>query len=170
MTETTERKFLTANDILSAKDLREKILDVPEWEGSVTLRELTANDRDWLQASMVTEADDEGMITIENEEGRKLAITGFQTKLVALSIVHPETSKRLFDNDQIKALAEKSGIVLSRIASECVMFNKMSDDTKDLKKRGEDSAATESAASDSDSPDNSDAQLKNSETELATEN
>ena len=163
-------KFLTAADILNAKDLREKVIEVPEWGGSVTLRELTANDRDWLQASMVTDADDvKGAITIENEGGTKLAITGFQTKLVALSIVD-ESGKRLFNNDQIKDLADKSGIVLTRIASECVTFNKMENDEEDLKAAGEDLPATELAGSDSALPDSSDVPPKSSEIESAEEN
>ena len=165
----SEVKFLTAADILNAKDLREKIMEVPEWGGSLTLRELTANDRDWLQASMVNAAGDKDAVTIENKEGTKLAITGFQTKLVALSIVD-ESGKQLFSNDDVEVLGRKSGIVLSRVASECVAFNKLEEDEKDLKATGEDSPATELAGSDSVSPDSSDAQPKSSETESVQEN
>ena len=165
----SEVKFLTAADIIGAKDLREKVMEVPEWGGSLTLRELTANDRDWLQASMVNAAGDDGAITIENKEGTKLAITGFQTKLVALSIVDAESGARLFKNEDVETLAGKSGIVLSRVASECVSFNKLEEDEKDLKDAGEDSPATPLAGSDSDSPDNSDVPPKSSEIESAIE-
>jgi hypothetical protein len=158
----SEIKFLTVEDILNAKDLREKVIEVPEWGGSLTIRELTAGDRDWLQASMLNKLDDDEAVVIETDEGQKIKITGFQTKVVALSVVDAESKRRLFSNEQISDLAQKSGVVLSRIASECTAFNRMEEDDKDLKAAGEDSPATQSAGSESDSPDSSDVPSKSS--------
>lgn len=97
-------KLLSKEDILHAVDLPKEEVEVPEWGGSVIVRGLTGAERDKFEASIVTLKGDKTGFNPEN----------MRAKLVVLCVVDEE-GKRLFSNEDVKALGEKSALALNRV-------------------------------------------------------
>lgn len=155
-----EKKFLTQQDILSAKDLKTLEVEVPEWGGWLLLQEITAGDRDWLEASMLSDAQVEGAITLETEKGVTMGAELFRIRLVTLSIVDPTTRERLFSNKQVTELAKKSNTALNRLGVEVLKLNGMSEE--EVKQVGEDLERVADGDSNSDSLSSSGGPSENS--------
>lgn len=102
------KKFLTKSDILGSKGLKEKTIFIPEWGGSVTVRELTAGQRDHFEEAIV------------RRKGRKVTVDtkGLRARLVVMSVVDPKTKDLVFTENDISALMELSGSALDRIFTE----------------------------------------------------
>lgn len=97
---------LSLDDIIRAPDIATKELDVPEWEGSVTITTFSLARRDQLlKKAMVNGA-------VQND------------LLVPMVIVHGMVEPRI-DESKIDALKEKSFRVLERIAREIMDLNGM---------------------------------------------
>jgi hypothetical protein len=134
MTEKEKVYFTSAELILGAQDLREDDVHVLEWRDMgaewVRIRELTAGDRDYMESSMISDAQKEGEegaeVTLKGKAGQSIAADNFRSKIVALSVIHPETKEHLFTINQIKQLATKSATAIARIADAAVALNKMS--------------------------------------------
>jgi len=98
--------LLTKEQILTADDLKSVDVEVPEWGGSVRVRALTGADRDSIQSLFI------------NPDGTKKDISQVMNvmKLHAIgkSMVD-ESGARLFTDDEIAALAKKSGAALDRV-------------------------------------------------------
>lgn len=92
--------MLTRDQILAAS-LKQIEVDVPEWGGSVMLRELTADDAITLQEEMKRMQETEGQQGI-----RELAIV-----LCAVG----EDGERLFTVDDMPELRRKSNEVINRL-------------------------------------------------------
>lgn len=155
-----DKKFLTQQDILSAKDLKTVEVEVPEWGGWLLLQEITAGDRDWLEASMLSDAQVEGAITLETEKGVTMGAELFRIRLVTLSIIDPTTRERLFSNKQVTELAKKSNTALNRLGVEVLKLNGMTEE--EVKQVGEDLERVADGDSNSDSLSSSDGPSKNS--------
>jgi hypothetical protein len=117
---------LTSDQILSASDLTNTKVDVPEWgEGAyVHLRVLTAKERDNFESwcSKCRKRED---------------FTGIRAKLLSLTLCD-EHSKRLFTDAQMDALGAKSGIILDRLFDAAREVNAMTDEAvKELAKNSE---------------------------------
>jgi hypothetical protein len=95
---------LSKDQILSANDADFELVDVPEWGGKVRVKTLTGDERDAYEQSLI---DQRG-----NVLGPKLA--GAQARLVALTAVDDD-GKRLFGDDDVKALGAKSAQALNRV-------------------------------------------------------
>ncbi|MCS7294433.1 MAG: hypothetical protein NZ761_03460 [Dehalococcoidia bacterium] len=108
-------KFLTREDILSVQDLPEEVVDVPEWGGKVLIRGMTGEERDSFEESVIRQRGDQ----------RELNLHNFRAKLVARSIVHPETKERLFKDNEIHLLAKKSAVALQRVFEAALRLNGM---------------------------------------------
>lgn len=93
--------LLTKKDILQADDLKEEVVEVPEWGGQVKVRGLSATDRDSFENEMFEQASSPGMKIV-------------RASLCARCIVD-EKGKRLFSDSEIKALGEKSALALNRV-------------------------------------------------------
>lgn len=102
------KKFLTKDEILAAKDLKVVEVDVPEWNGTVRVSEITAADRLVLQAQVL---DDNGKPKKSSELNRLLTIG-----LCALAIVD-ENGDKLFTVEDIEAFGKKCGTAIDRIFS-----------------------------------------------------
>jgi hypothetical protein len=97
--------YLSADQILGAEDLGYEDVAVPEWGGTVRVRELTGTERDKMEASM---AGASGRPSPE-----KLA--GFRARLAAAALVDAD-GKRLFRSDaETRRLGEKSATALQRV-------------------------------------------------------
>jgi hypothetical protein len=154
--------FTAAEMILEAKDLKETDVHVPEWRDMgaewVVIREMTAYDRDWIEGSMLADAQS-SEVTLKSGSGRDVAAENFRSKVVALSVIHPETKERLFTTNQVFDLSKKSATAIARIADAAIELNAMS--RKEVERLGEEYARVQ-AASSTDSPEASESPSENS--------
>ena len=97
-------KYLSRDDILTAKDIQTEVVSVPEWKGKVRVRGLNAAQRDKYQISLLREPG----------KSIKLALDNATSKLVSLCVVDGK-GKRLFSQADIVKLSKKSGAALNRI-------------------------------------------------------
>jgi len=111
--------LLSKDAILAANDLQYEDVHVPEWGGTVRVRALTGAERDAFEAKMA-EARQKGMAL-------GAALHNFRAKLVVRCIVD-EQGKRLFSDDDAKALGTKSGAVLDRLFDVARRLSGMNED------------------------------------------
>jgi len=92
--------ILTKAAILASEDLEQRIVEVPEWGGSLTIRALTGKERD---------AFEEGSL----DKNKNLTMYNIRARLVAMSAID-EDGKRLFTNADATSLGDKSAQALNR--------------------------------------------------------
>lgn len=97
--------ILTRKAILEIQDIERQTVNVPEWGGEVLVRGLTGRERDLFEQSMVEMRGNGASLTLENARAR----------LVALGCID-EDGKRIFTLADVKALGEKNGYALDRVA------------------------------------------------------
>lgn len=116
--------YLSAEQILSADDLAYEDVPVPEWGGTVRVRELPGTERDKFEAQFVGK---------DGASVRAEGLEGFRARLAAASIVD-EAGKPLFRSAaETKRLGEKSARALQRVCDVATRLSKMSeDDIKEL--------------------------------------
>ncbi len=124
----SDKKFLSQQDILQADDLKTIEIEVPEWGGWLLLQEISAGDRDWLEASMLSDAQTEGKVSLETATGTQVGAELFRVRLVTLSIIDPNTRERLFSNRQVEQLAKKSNKALNRLGQAVLKLNGMTEE------------------------------------------
>lgn len=99
-------QYLSAEAILGASDLAYEDVAVPEWGGTVRVRELPGTERDKFESAFVGK---------DGASIRAEGLTGFRARLAAASIVD-ESGKKLFRSDaEVKRLGEKSAAALQRV-------------------------------------------------------
>jgi hypothetical protein len=98
--------------ILSKQDLRQETLSVPEWGCDVTVREMTGRERELYEQGLLT----------GDGDNRKVDVGRLRARLVAFTVVNGD-GRRLFDEADIDALAEKAGRPLKRIADVASRLN-----------------------------------------------
>lgn len=100
---------LSAEQILAAEDLSFQEVEVPEWGGTVRIRELTGAQRDAFEGSVMG-------------DGKKPDIANIRARLVAACLVD-DAGKPLFNEAAARKLGEKSGRVLDRLFDTCRELN-----------------------------------------------
>lgn len=115
MTETVVR-LLSREDILSAEDLQQEVVEVPEWGGSLYVRGMDGTSRDAFERDMVTIKGKDVSTNWQN----------FRAKLVARCAVDAE-GKRLFTDSDAAALGRKSAAALQRVFVVAQRLNGLSD-------------------------------------------
>ena len=122
-------RMLSAEEILAADDLAEEVVDVPEWVGSVLVRELTGTVRDWYQKSLI----EFGMLKPGEEIEMKVRLENASVRLCALSIWDKAAGKPMFGLEKVVQLGEKSGKALDRVYQVAQRLSALSDeDMKEL--------------------------------------
>ena len=101
--------------ILTADDLEETVLDVPEWEVQVLLRAMTGKQR----------------MQLVDQVGAKDKSYMYSDILIALAL-DPETRKPIFEKADREALSNKSGGVLERLAQEVIRISGVSVDEAEV--------------------------------------
>ncbi|MGB9780619.1 hypothetical protein [Caldanaerobacter sp.] len=96
--------YLNREQILQIQDLPTEDVEVPEWGGKVRVRGLTGAERDKFEASIVVRKGNRTEFNPEN----------MRAKLVAMCVVD-ENGNRLFTDEDIKILGQKSATALDRI-------------------------------------------------------
>ncbi len=107
---------LSRDDILGCMDMRIEKMHIPEWNGDVYIRQMSAADQDkWERESI--------------KQGGAANISNMRAKLVADVLVNSK-GKKLFSEEDIKDLSQKCGAVLNRIIDKANELNRISE--KDL--------------------------------------
>ncbi len=97
---------LTRDQILNIKDRKTEIVDVSEWwGGEVMVGSLSAFDRDNFEASIVSQKGKDSAANMVN----------FRAKLVAKTVIDPETLERLFSDKDIQLLGQKNAAPIDKI-------------------------------------------------------
>lgn len=96
--------MLTDEQIFAASDLKEQIVEVPEWGGSVTLRQITRKQ----QATCREQSTKAGELDIDELELR----------LLIEHMVSPDIGQ-----DRIEQLRGRNGVVLKRLADAMYALN-----------------------------------------------
>lgn len=109
--------ILSRDDILKADDLETEDVDVPEWGGVVRIRGLTGTQRDAFEASVVK----------MNGTNKQYNLTNLRARFVALCVVDAD-GKRLFTDQDVKQLGEKSATALERVWTAARKLSGMSED------------------------------------------
>lgn len=92
--------------VFAADDLPSELVPCPEWGVSLTVRALDGDQSDAFEESSLDSSD------LQNP---RVKLAGQRARLVALSVVDPETGARVFSDDDVKALGKKSSAVLRRL-------------------------------------------------------
>jgi len=98
---------LSREDIL-ATSIPSETVYVPEWDGEVIIRGLTAAERDAYEQSLIEVLPD-GRTRFKRNAGQSI-----RTSLVVRCLVDGD-GKRLFSDKDIADLGEKSGMVIDRL-------------------------------------------------------
>ena len=98
-----DKKYLSRDEILNCDDLKTEEVKLPEWGGTVIVKMMTGQERDNFEASIV------------DSKGGNIKFENIRAKLVAKTVVDPETKKPLFTVADITALGKKSAAALDRI-------------------------------------------------------
>jgi len=124
----SEKKMLSRDEILNAKDLKTEIVDCPEWGGSVKVRGLTGGERDKWEASLYT----------TKTHGRKVEVVSnkdnIRAKLIQMTVVDDD-GKLMFSPGDIETLSKKSAAPVDRIFSVAQRLSGIgADDIEELEK------------------------------------
>lgn len=116
--------MLTKEQILNANDLETQTVDVPEWGGSVRIREMTGSERDAFEQATLK----------KNGKNYDLNLSNIRARLCSLCIVD-EYGQRMFSDSDISALSAKSSRALDRLFSLCQKLNGLNkEDVDELSK------------------------------------
>lgn len=98
--------YLTRDEFLKKRPARFEDVEIPEWDAKVRVRELTSAARDmWEQSNL----DDKG------KGQMKLRLKNARARLVALSVIDPESGELLFSGEDVLAIGGQSAAVVDRI-------------------------------------------------------
>lgn len=117
-------QYLSAEQILGASDLAYEDVKVPEWGGTVRVREMPGTERDKFESQFVGK--DGASVRMEGLEG-------FRARLAAATIVDKDGKQVFRSVAETKRLGEKSAAALQRVCDVAVRLAKMTeDDVKEL--------------------------------------
>jgi len=120
--------MLTASQILSAQDIATKEVDVPEWGGSILIKQLTRGQQDeYLKRQFGSRMKQDAKARTQELDLSNMY--GHDAYLLVCSVCD-ESGKSLFTASQIDALKQKNGEIIGRIAKEILQFSGMVEDDK----------------------------------------
>lgn len=114
----TPKRFLSRTDILAYKDLRREPVWIPEWDGHVYVRMLTAKERDEIQAIWNKGTDEE----------KDTILPEFRYTVIRMTAVDEEGDP-LFTKADVEELEKKSAVALERILDAALAISKMKRDS-----------------------------------------
>lgn len=118
---------LSRDQILGTDDLGRKEIEVPEWGGTVTIRQLTRGEQDAYLKRQMGDAKMKAGRKEVSGEFNAAAMYGHDAWLCVRGICDAD-GKPMFGDKDIEALAKKNGAVVGRIAQEIVKFSDMAED------------------------------------------
>jgi len=115
--------YLKRDEILNCDDMKTQDVNVPEWGGTVVIKMMTGKERDAFEASCINAQD--GVFKMDN----------IRAKLVAKTVIDPETKEPMFTVADIEALGNKSATALDKIFTASQKLSKISEkDVEELAK------------------------------------
>lgn len=129
--------LLNRNQILEAKDIKTKDIEVPEWGGTIRIKQLSAKEYNDITMSMVNIRKMAAkQISRKNPDDVEDAINETAVKnqkiLLIVKSVVDENMKPLFTEADMELLYQKNTNVVDKIIAEIEEFNSVS--TEDAKK------------------------------------
>ena len=98
--------YLTKEEFLKKRPVRFEDVEIPEWEAKVRVKELMSSARDkWEQSNL----EDKG------KGQMKLRLQNARARLVAASVVDPESGELIFSDEDVLAIGGQSAAVIDRI-------------------------------------------------------
>ena len=97
---------LTRDQIVAQVDLRTEVVEVPEWGGSVVVRELSGRERDVFESSIVKRNGQKMSVDMENMRAR----------FVAACVIGDDGQPMFYPSD-VERLGELSAAALERVFS-----------------------------------------------------
>jgi len=119
--EKTIKKILSRADILDFDDFKMEEVAIPEWGGSVWVKALNGSERDSYEASTIR----------QRGANREMNLENVRAKLVALSVINPETKEPLFTAGDIEAIGKKNAAPIDRIYTVAQRLSKFTQDDID---------------------------------------
>jgi hypothetical protein len=107
--------YLNRQQILDVEDIKTEEVEVPEWGGTLVVKMMTGAERDRFEAS------------IYGPSG-KAKIDNIRAKLVAQTVIDPETGEKMFSPADIDALGNKSAAALDRVFTASKKLSKITED------------------------------------------
>lgn len=130
-------RLLGKQDILEADDIIFEQVSVPEWGGEVVIKSLSGSQRDAFEAT----------IFIGKGDDRDVNMQMLRAKLAAASIVDPETHERMFSDNEITLLGQKSARALQRVFNRAQELNGMTrEDVEELVGNSENGQSADSGS------------------------
>ena len=120
---------LTRDQILTTVDIAIKEIPVPEWNGTIFIRQLSRGEQDTYLKRQYGETKLKQNPKENQQEISALNIYGHDAFLCASAICDAE-GKNIFTQTDIDALRKKNGAVIGRIAVEIVKFSGMLGDVE----------------------------------------
>lgn len=130
-------QYLTREEILDVQDEQRAEVPVPEWGGVVLVRGLTGKQRKKMS---------ESILDPKGHASTRMAIS-LQIRLPALCMIDT-SGKRLFSDEDVAALEEKSSAALKRVFDVAARLSGLSDD--DVAEMTKNSGSSQSDDSGSD--------------------
>ena len=144
--------LLSRDAILAASDIETEDVAVPEWGGSVRVRGMSGKERSEFELSL-----QEPLKQSKGAERRygpktQTNIRTIREKLCMWCIVDAH-GQRLFSDDDLGAIADKSAAALERVVDAAMRLSGMNEE--DVEQMAEEMLESPFVASSSDSPENS---------------
>ena len=116
---------LSLNQIKSSKDISVEEIKVPEWRGSICIKQMSGKERDEYDAFLFKKVDAKGRVVSTKE---------LRTSLLAI-VMCDENGKNIFASmkEGVAVLAEKNGGVLASIYEKARKFNGITEDEEEVK-------------------------------------
>jgi len=108
---------LTRDDILQAKDIKIELVPTPGWGGEVYVKGLNGAERDKFEGSLI----------IMRGKDKQMNMANIRAKLASMSICD-EKGKRLFNENDVQALSQKSASELQRVFAVAQRLSGISDE------------------------------------------
>ena len=129
---------LSKRDFLKSRAPKTRDVEIPEWGGTVTVQEMTAEQRDEF---------DEYVISMREEN----KVKGLRAVVVSICTVD-EYGKRIFTDLDIPDLQKKSATIIGRISDEAMKLSGLSEeDVEERVKNSETGPASDSSSSSAES-------------------
>lgn len=145
MTTDGQLKMLTKTDVLGAEDITTRVVEVPEWGGSLTLRMMTGADRDEWENAAAQRRRGEG-------KSASIDLRGLKVSLLSRCVVDEEGAY-MFSAPDLVALNKKAARALERLWEAATEMNGIGDDTIEEMEKNLESGQSDNSGS--DSPDSS---------------
>lgn len=108
---------LKRDDILQAEDIKTELVPVPEWGGDVYVKGMNGAERDKFEGSLV----------VLRGKDKQMNMTNIRAKLASMTICD-DKGKRLFNENDVQALSQKSAAALQRVFVVAQKLSRISDD------------------------------------------